>query len=289
MLIDLHLHTTKSDGVLTPKYLGCMVRAYSRRTGKKVIVVATDHDTVEGQKELLEQVPEATWPEVYAMERTADAHLTFDGERVREHFNVFCPFEFTKDEVPSDVCKAFEWAESNGCILQWNHPFYWPSTKTVLHPARYVATGMECAHVIEVSNANQAFFQDWLTLLGLSWALGEPRVLLPFYFTKVANLLAEKFPVTANTDMHLPFGFLRNANYVPDELVERGWKGFKEAVKQRKLRVAYVKRSPFDYKFLTVGFWRDNGLLLKIASALPMGMNPDVAKAYWQAVLDCHP
>ena len=47
-MIDLHLHTTASDGCLTPS----QVVAEAQARGVKVIAI-TDHDTVEGVDEAL--------------------------------------------------------------------------------------------------------------------------------------------------------------------------------------------------------------------------------------------
>ena len=48
--IDLHIHTTESDGTLTPSE----VVRYAKKKGLKVIAI-TDHDTIEGNKEALEE------------------------------------------------------------------------------------------------------------------------------------------------------------------------------------------------------------------------------------------
>lgn len=48
-MIDLHIHTTYSDGSLTP----CEIVALSKKIGLKAIAI-TDHDTVDGVEEALE-------------------------------------------------------------------------------------------------------------------------------------------------------------------------------------------------------------------------------------------
>ncbi len=50
MYIDLHIHTTASDGSLTPS----QVVRYAREKGLKAIAI-TDHDTIEGNKEAIEE------------------------------------------------------------------------------------------------------------------------------------------------------------------------------------------------------------------------------------------
>jgi len=50
MYIDLHIHTTASDGSLTPS----QVVRYARVKGLKAIAI-TDHDTIEGNKEAIEE------------------------------------------------------------------------------------------------------------------------------------------------------------------------------------------------------------------------------------------
>ncbi|MDY6853107.1 MAG: PHP domain-containing protein [Thermodesulfobacteriota bacterium] len=48
--IDLHIHTTASDGTLTP----AEVVRYAKKKGLKAIAI-TDHDTIEGNREALEE------------------------------------------------------------------------------------------------------------------------------------------------------------------------------------------------------------------------------------------
>lgn len=48
--IDLHVHTTESDGTLAP----CEVVRYAKEKGLKAIAI-TDHDTIDGNKDALEE------------------------------------------------------------------------------------------------------------------------------------------------------------------------------------------------------------------------------------------
>ena len=48
--VDLHLHTTASDGVLSPS----SIVQYARGKGLEAIAV-TDHDTIDGNEEALDE------------------------------------------------------------------------------------------------------------------------------------------------------------------------------------------------------------------------------------------
>lgn len=50
MYIDLHIHTTASDGSLTPSQVVC----YAKEKGLKAIAI-TDHDTIEGNEEAIKE------------------------------------------------------------------------------------------------------------------------------------------------------------------------------------------------------------------------------------------
>jgi hypothetical protein len=293
--VDLHLHTTASDGTLSPPQACKLAKEIS------VLFIATDHDTTAGQRALLSLCPEATWPEVYAMERTSGASLEFEGRQYPAHFNVFCPFNFSQRDVPNELHKAYEWAEANGCVIQWNHPTYWVGKFPIMRLASFIGEGAKHAHLIELSNGNHTFLQDYLAYAGLvKFAFGWKGLLMHAVIPGTYARALERLPrelanlslakPTANTDAHLPSAYGQNYNFVDESFVERGWNGFYEAVKLGAIVPARTKRAPLCVRLTELAKWgKYTGLPLdKIAwfvgrYVVPCGLNEQVIK-WWSSL-----
>jgi len=273
MFLDLHVHTSCSDGAVSPKQLANMI-VRAKAAGLNVRVIVTDHDTVRGQSQLLAVCPDCTWPEVYAMEKTMNSHFIFDGKRYHVHTNIYCPFKFDAFEVPNELTRQIDWARRNGCAVQVNHPFFWPRVSLMRSGAdfmRYLLSEKYPLMMIEVANANQVWVQDWLTAVSLARALGVKGAPKPTKFLAFVKRLEELSPValTANTDMHLPMSFAANLNVLRDpQLVERGWKGFEEALRRKAVGPALVRRSPLLIKALKLDVWSGNKAVKAVLKAL---------------------
>ena len=250
MLADFHVHSTYSDGLAHPRYLGKL----ALKLGIKIII--TDHDTAEGQAVLMKEVPDATIQGVYAMEKTHGAHILFRGQALYTHFNMFCPFPFGADEVPNSLQEAHAWAHENGCILQWNHPYYWFYKVTVLHPFEYMKEGFRHADMVELSNGNQTFFQDWFAYFALG---GKPFLpgKYPDALTNLQGRLGK--PLTSNTDAHFPWALGKNLNFVPDYVED--FDSFAEAVKGNAVHAYYAKRAPVCTKLAELSAWKGKPFL----------------------------
>ena len=70
--IDLHIHTTASDGTFTP----AEVVAHALKLKLKAIAI-TDHDTLAGSKEALGRVLSQTYPELNHMTRGVSESVDF--------------------------------------------------------------------------------------------------------------------------------------------------------------------------------------------------------------------
>ncbi len=208
MLLDLHFHTTASDGVMSPRDV-CKMAAKLN-----INIVATDHDTVKGQEALLKLCPESTAPGTYAMEVTWGVHtILASGETVPAHINVYCPFPFERYEInkecgemPLAEC-VIRWAKERGCLAQWNHPLYWfyklkPTKWGVL--IKHIMNIKP--HMIEVHNANETFISNKAT-----------RMMFKIRDALSAKKLSEETGIafTSNTDAHVPQGFGVAFNAVP--------------------------------------------------------------------------
>ncbi len=87
MNIDLHIHSTASDGTLTP----LEILASARRLGLAAIAI-TDHDTLAGSRELLQNSPGAGIEAVSGVEISAAPPAPAETEVL--------PYDKTPDEKP---------------------------------------------------------------------------------------------------------------------------------------------------------------------------------------------
>lgn len=226
MLLDLHLHTTASDGVMSPRDV-CRLAAKLN-----IHVIATDHDTVRGQRALLKLCPEVTVPGTYAMEVTWGVHTVLaTGETVPVHINVFCPFPFERSEIEKECGKmplaecVIRWAKQRGCLAQWNHPLYWFYK---LNPMRWPALVKHIVsikpHMVEIHNANETFISRKAT-----------RTLFKIKDSLSAKKRAEELGIafTSNTDAHVPHGFAVAHNALP--YVDVNFDVFSRAIRKAEI------------------------------------------------------
>lgn len=233
MIIDLHVHSVFSDGASHPQDICYMAKK------RKVRVIVTDHDTVAGQKALLQICPEVTLP-VYAMERTAGVCIEVEGKCYPAHVNVFCPHEFSAEEVPGRMQDMRDWASFNGCVLQWNHPFYWFYKVPPWHWRKMAREGSSLAEAVEAWNGNSTLVQN--LLFANSWGVIALRK---------KDLIKGPRGWTANTDAHLPWHIGLSSSLLPVE--EETFDSFAEAL--RKARPLFMRSNPAVDRIMLASRW----------------------------------
>ncbi|MCE4625407.1 MAG: PHP domain-containing protein [Desulfurococcales archaeon] len=134
MRIELHTHTTASDGALTPIDLIKL----AKKKGLDGVAV-TDHDTFRGADLALR-----------AARMQEHAPLVIPGAEMRTEYGdvlVLCPQP--EPGAPKELAELRDWADDRGCILVAAHPF---------HPGRHslmssLKTKLEYFDAIEVWNS----------------------------------------------------------------------------------------------------------------------------------------
>ena len=239
MKLDLHVHTTRSDGLLTPGEL-C---ALSKKLG--VVAVPTDHDVTWDYS----QVCDFSVKRLFGMEVTGGGAVIdpIAKEIISPaHYNVFCPFPFTKDEVNkhSDVAgyvpqyAVSEFAKENGCIVQHNHPFFWFYKVSPLKWLRVLELTFPHVHIVETFNALETRISSLLSLAA---------------FKLTASRSASVPIESANSDSHFPSGYFMSYNCIPDEI--ENFEDFKEAVEKGLLRPCSRRKAPLCSKVAMSYIW----------------------------------
>jgi len=261
LIIDLHVHSVFSDGASHPQDICYMAKK------RRIKVVVTDHDTVAGQKALLKICPEVTLP-IYAMERTSKVCIEIDGKCYPAHVNVYCPDEFSWHEVPGRLQDMRDWASLNGCVLQWNHPFYWFFKVPPWKWRKMAKEGSKLVEAVEVWNGNSTRIQNFL--FPNAWG---HRAL-----TKKALLTGPR-GWTANTDSHLPWHIGLSATYLPIE--GETFDDFAEAI--RKAKPFRMRNNPTVDRLMMVSRWVAPSLktIMKVIGRGPMLEWWDPFDPYW--------
>ena len=258
MFVDLHLHTTASDGVMSPKDVCRLAKRFG------ILVVVTDHDTTRGQEKIMSLCPDMTIDGTYAMEVTGGVHAELDDGTVTPvHVNVYCPFSFERREIDRECGRSpdarcvIRWAKSNGCLAQWNHPLYW---FYAIRPWKWKevidAVINARPHMIELHNANETFISNRATkrTLKVKTVAGAVR--------RSREL---GIALTANTDAHVPHGFAAAFNTLPfsDSVT---FEEFARAVKRQDVVPAKMTKCSVCGKVWIASAWFDGtkiGSLLK--------------------------
>ena len=233
MIVDLHTHSVFSDGASHPQDI-CYI---AKKRAIKVVI--TDHDTVAGQKALLRICPEVTLP-VYAMERTAGVCIEVDGKCYPAHVNVYCPDEFGVREVPERLQDMRDWADLHGCVLQWNHPFFWFFKVPPWLWGKMAKEGAKLVEAVEVWNGNNTYFQN--LLFANAWGLRALRK---------KDLLKGPRGWTSNSDGHLPWHIGLSATFLPIE--EDTFDGFAEAL--RRAKPMMMRLNPLVDRVMLLSRW----------------------------------